>query len=455
MAGLIEQTTSRNEGAEMHQLASELFPLHRSITGAGVRATFEILKRHIPMTVTEVPTGTKVFDWTIPQEWRIRDAFIADTAGSRVVNYADSNLHVLNYSRPWNTVMAWDELQPYIHTIPDRPDVIPYRTAYFRDLWGFCVNGAQYKRLQDGGPWKVVVDTEFFDGALTLAECTLAGASRETVVFHCHTCHPSLANDNLSGVVVATYLANYLSTKNHRYTYRFVFAPATIGAIAWLALQSNADRQNIRHGLVLTLLGDDAPFTYKKTRSESATIDRLVTHILGSSESPHRVRRFTPDGYDERQFGSPGIDLPIGRLSRSVHNEFPEYHTSSDNLEFVQPACLAESLAVGIEIVDALESNTYPVNRNPCGEPQLGQHGIFRAFGEQDDRGRLQKAMMWVLNLADGQHDLLSIAERSKLSFNDVARAAELLSSHDLVEHADGPSPEQFQKWKINRIQPD
>jgi aminopeptidase-like protein len=431
-------------GLEMHRLAEELFPLHRSITGDGLRSTLDILARHLPLHVTEVPSGSEVFDWTVPQEWRMADAYIADASGSRIVDYRQSNLHVVNYSRPVRERMSWNQLRPHIHTLAEQGDLIPYRTAYFRDSWGFCVNQSQYQRLADGGPWEVVIDAEFFDGSLTLAECRLAGATDETVLLHCHTCHPSLANDNLSGIVVATQLARYLETRDRRLSYRFVFAPATIGAITWLALQSRSERDQVKHGLVLTLLGDGAPFTYKQSRAESATIDRLVQKVLEESDVPYHIRPFAPTGYDERQYGSPGIDLAVGRLTRSVHGEFPEYHTSADNLDLVRPENLAASLQVCVAVVDALEANVYPLNNHPCGEPQLGRYGIFRAFGEQDDRGRLQEAMMWILNLADGRNDLLAIAQRSGLTFPDLHRAITLLQSHNLVISRNRSCREEF-----------
>ncbi len=435
------------EGHQMHRLAAELFPLHRSVTGQAVRSTHEILSRVIPLTVTEVPSGTDVFDWTIPQEWRIRDAFIADSDGRRVVDYADSNLHIVNGSRPVQKQMSWDELEPHLHSVPDQPSVIPYRTAFFRDTWGFCVTASQRNQLRQGGPWQVVIDADFFDGSLTLAESQLDGSSDETVLFHCHTCHPSLANDNLSGIVVATHLIKYLRTRDLRLSYRFVFAPATIGAIAWLAHQSRSSLDRIKHGLVLTLLGDTQPFTYKQSRRGDAIIDRLVPRVLRDIGLSNRVKPYSPTGYDERQYGSPGIDLPVGCLSRSVHGEFPEYHTSADNLNFVRPENLGESLRACIEIVNGLEANIFPINRFPMGEPQLGRHGIFRAFGEKDDRGLFQTAMMWILNLGDGEHDLLSIAERSELPLSVIGGAIEILSTHGLIDTSGISDRESFRRY--------
>lgn len=423
----------------MHRLATDLFPLHRSISGEGVRQTLRSVSQQIPLTIHEVPTGTQVFDWTIPQEWRLRDAFIADAAGTRIVDVRNSNLHIVNYSQPVNATLSGDALRPFLHTLPERPHAIPYRTTYFRDQWGFCVDADQYQQLVDGGPWQVVIDADFFDGSLTMGDLEIRGSSARTVLFHSHTCHPSLANDNLSGMVVATALAEYLRTCSTRLSYRFVFAPATIGAIAWLAQQPQDRLQKIDHGLVLSLLGDSAEFTYKQTRSESATIDRLVPRVLDDLKLPYRVRAFSPDGYDERQYGSPGINLNVGRISRSEHSQFPQYHTSDDNLQFISPESLAQSLQVMLAIVAGLENNRYPINRFPFGEPQLGRHGIYRSFGTHDDRGRLQEAMLWVLNLGDGRNDLLAIAQRSRLPWSDLCRAVDLLGQHELIELCDHP----------------
>lgn len=428
-------------GESMHRLATRLFPFHRSISGEGARDTFAELARHIPLQVTEVPTGTAVFDWTVPREWRIRDAYIADQDGLRIVDYRQSNLHVVNHSLPIHARLDWEQLRPHLHTDEHSPHTIPYRTGYFRDIWGFCVTAQQYESLRGGGPWEVVIDAEFLDGSLTLAECELSGTSSESVVLHCHTCHPSLANDNLSGIVVATELAKRLQLREHYYTYRFVFVPATIGAISWLALRSAEELRQIRHGLVLTLLGDGAPFTFKQTRNEESTLNRLVPLVLAANNFPCRVERFEPIGYDETQYASPGLNLPVGRLSRSTHGRFPEYHTSADNLQFIQPANLAESLRACEVIIEGLENNIFPISNCPSGEPQLGRRGLYRAFGERDDRGELQPAIMWLLNLADGMHDLVAIAERSGISFEVIVQAAEMLISHQLITPARQRTP--------------
>lgn len=438
------QRNLESEGIKMHRLATELFPLHRSMTGQGVRATFEILAKHVPLTVEEIPSGTPVFDWHVPQEWRIRDAFIADEQGRRVVDYSESNLHVANGSIPIAANMSWNELRPHIHHLPDQPDLLPYRTTFFRDSWGFSVKRAQLETLRNGGPWNVEIDSEYFDGHMSLGEINVPGSTDETVLIHCHTCHPSLANDNLSGIVIATQLAQSLLNIDRRLTYRFVFAPATIGPIAWLAQRTRDELERIRHGLVLTLLGDSAPFTYKRTSSGTALIDRLVPKVLGDLDVPHQILDFEPGGYDERQYGSPGIDLPVGRFTRSVHGEFPEYHTSADDLTFIQPKFLAESLHACRSILNSLEGVCFPINQFPFGEPQLGRRGIFRAFGERDDRGQLQEAMMWVLHLANGRNDSIEIANRADLPLHCVTDAIDLLRSHHVITTSDTANRNAF-----------
>ncbi len=424
-----------NTGEEMHRWVRRLFPLHRSLTGDGVRQTFSALQEIVPWEIHEVPSGTEVLDWQVPQEWEIADAYIADVeTGRRLVDYADSNLHVLNYSQPIDAVLTGQALAGHLFSNPDQPDWIPYRTSYFREQWGFCVSEHQKQRLiaEPQRRFRVVIDSRFFPGSLSYAETVLPGRTQDSVLLYAHTCHPSLANDNLSGIIVATFLAKMLRTRSLRYEYRIVLAPATIGAITWLSRNQEVCSR-IKAGLVLTLLGDPQPFTYKRSQQESALVDRVAEHLLGQPEWEGGTRRFTPTGYDERQFCSPGFDLPLGCLMRSPHAEFPEYHTSADNLDLVQPAPLAESLRMVLAMIDVLEGNRFPRSLYPYGEPQLGRYGIYRAYGEADDRGRLQEAAMWILNQATGGRDLLAIAERASLPFSVIARAAELLAQHQLI----------------------
>ena len=417
-------------GHELHEFARELYPICRSITGDGLRCTLAMIQERIPLQTTEVPTGTAVFDWTVPKEWNIRDAFIQTTGGKRVVDFQKSNLHVLNYSTPVHTTMPLQELKAHMFTIPEKPDWIPYRTSYYQENWGFCLSHNQMLALRDED-YEVCIDSTLEDGHLTYGECYLPGRSTEEVLISCHACHPSLANDNLSGLSVATHLAQFLSGRDLHYSYRFLFLPGTIGAITWLARNRGA-AERIRHGLVLTCIGDAGRFHYKKSRRGNAEIDRVVAQVLSAQSESSEILEFSPYGYDERQYCSPGFNLPVGCLMRSVWGTFPEYHTSADNLEFIHPAQLAESLRVCVAIVDVLENNRLYRNLNPYCEPQLGKRNLYPPAGGASIDAEVN-ARLWVLNLSDGEHSLLDIAERSHIPFSSICAAAEVLCERGLL----------------------
>jgi len=420
-------------GERMHDLIRRLYPICRSLTGDGVRETLAILAEQIPLEVREVPTGTRVLDWEVPKEWNVRDAYIADESGRRVVDFAESNLHLMGYSVPVREQMLLEQLEPHLFSLPDRPDWIPYRTSYFKEQWGFCLPHRQLESLGDG-EYEVCIDSTLEEGNLTYGELLLEGESEREVLFSCHICHPSLCNDNLSGIVVATTLAARLAKRSLRYSYRFLFVPGMLGPITWLALnESRLDR--VAHGLVLTLLGDPGGFTYKRSRRHDAEIDRAVENVLGQLEGSE-LRDFSPWGYDERQYCSPGFDLPVGCLMRSPHGEFAEYHTSADDLDFVRPEALAESLATIGEVVDVLEGNDTFLNLSPKGEPQLGRRGLYGAVGGAIGGRSRELALLWVLNMSDGRHSLLAIAERSGLPFAAVRDAASSLLGVELLGRA-------------------
>jgi aminopeptidase-like protein len=424
-------------GQAMYSLIEELFPICRSITGDGVRKTLRILQDRVPIEIREVPTGTQVFDWTVPKEWNIRDAYIKDASGNRIVDFHRCNLHVVNYSVPVLTRLPLEQLREHLFALPEKPDWIPYRTSYYKEEWGFCLSQRQLDTMEDGA-YEVCIDSTLKNGHLTYGELLLPGDSKDEILLSCHICHPSLANDNLSGIGVAVALAQALDRMARRYTYRFLFIPGTIGAITWLALNEPTARR-VRHGLVLAGVGDAAHLVYKKSRQGDAEIDRAVQHVLRHCESGARVLDFSPYGYDERQYCSPGFDLPVGRLSRSLHGEFPEYHTSADNLSFVRPESLAGSLAVCLNIFSVLENNCNYLNLSPKCEPQLGRRGLYRAIGGIADSGKREMAMLWTLNLSDGRHSLLDIVERSGLSFGSICEAAGLLSARGLLQKLDSP----------------
>ncbi len=417
-------------GEEMHALVERLYPLCRSITGDGVRATLEIVGEHVPLEVHEVPTGTQVLDWTVPQEWNIRDAYVADATGRRVVDFAASSLHVLGYSVPVARRMPLAELREHLHTLPDHPSWVPYRTSYYKPTWGFCLAQDTLDALPDG-EYEVRIDSTLADGHLTYAEHVIPGQVPDEVIVSCHVCHPSLANDNLAGIAVATYLAKALAERQPYYTYRFIYAPGTIGAITWLA--RNAERiDRVKHGLVLACAGDPGQLTYKKSRRGDAEIDRVMGHVL--AERPHLVKEFSPYGYDERQYCSPGFDLGVGSLSRTPYAGYPEYHTSADNPDFVSPAAMEDTLAVCREAFGVLNRNRRYVNLSPYGEPQLGRRGLYESLGGRSDAQQAQMAMLWVLSLSDGEHSLLDVAERAGLEFGTVVAAADALHDAGLIK---------------------
>lgn len=424
-------------GQDMYALIEQLYPICRSITGDGVRQTLDRLRELIPLEVHEVPSGTPAFDWTVPREWNIRDAYVKDAGGRRVIDFQRHNLHVVNYSVPVHARMSLAQLRPHLHSLPDQPDLIPYRTAYYKESWGFCLPHRQLEALTEA-QYEVCIDSTLEDGHLTYGECLVRGSSAREVLVSCHVCHPSLCDDNLSGIAVAAFAARQLATMDLRYSYRFVFIPGTIGAITWLSRNENRVGA-IAHGLVLTCLGDRAGFTYKRSRRDTAEIDLAVEHVLQHAGRAFGTVPFSPYGYDERQYGSPGFNLPVGCLMRSQHGQFPQYHTSADDLGFVEPQALAGSLDTLLSVFRVLEGNHRYVSLNPRCEPQLGRRGLYQGTGGTRIR-ELEMAMLWVMNLCDGSASLLDIARRAQLPFDLVADAAQRLLQHELLALAEGPA---------------
>lgn len=419
-------------GHAMHEQIRELYPLCRSITGNGVRQSLQIVKCSIPLEIREVPTGTQVFDWTVPKEWNVTDAYIKNAKGERIVDFNRLNLHVMSYSVPMKKTMSLAELRPHLFSLPEQPDWVPHKTSYYKENWGFSLSHRQLESMEEG-MYDVCIDSSLTDGSLTYGEYVLPGESEDEVLISTHTCHPSLCNDNLSGIAVATALAQALADRPRRYTYRFLFIPTQIGSMTWLALHEHVVPR-IKHGLVLVGLGDSGSMTYKRSRQGQAEIDRAAVQVLKDSAHPHKVVDFFPFGYDERQYCSPGFNLPVGSLMRTPHGQFPEYHTSGDNLEFVKPAALADSLHTCLSIVELLERNKTYVNQNPKCEPRLGPRGLYRTTGGHTGSGQIKEMpILWTLNLSDGMHSLLDIAERARLPFSDIASAAEALEGCGLL----------------------
>lgn len=423
------KSTSNDSGAQLYALAEELYPICRSITGNGTRATLDVLERFVPLKRTEVPTGTKVFEWEIPREWNIRDAYIKNAAGERVVDFKKHTLHVVNYSTPIKARMSLKELRPHLFSLPERPDWIPYRTSYYKDSWGFCLTHRQLESLPDGD-YEVCIDSTLAPGSLTYAEALLPGDSADEILIYTHICHPSTCNDNLSAMTVAAFLARSVGNRPRALSYRFVFAPTTIGGVTWLALnESKVDR--IRHGLVLASLGDRGSFTYKRSRRGNADIDRISEYVLASASSG-ACEDFSPYGYDERQFCSPGFNLPVGRLTRTPNGLYPEYHTSADDLNFITAKSLGGALDTCERICEIAESNRSYVNLSPKCEPRLGPRGLFTRTGSNNPSD-FEHAILWILNQSDGTNDLLNIAKKSKIDYSIIAGAAQALKDVQLI----------------------
>src|SRR4026207_1013362 len=326
---LLKTLGCQDSGKALYDFVEELYPLCRSITGEGVRETLRLVQKRIPLDIHEVASGTQVFDWTVPLEWNIRDAYVKNRAGERVIDFKVSNLHVVNYSQPIRKLMKLEELKPHLHTLNEHPDWVPYRTSYYKDNWGFCLSQKQLSQMADE-EYEVCIDSSLTQGTLTYGECYLPGASTDEVLISCHVCHPSLCNDNLSGIAVATFLALNLAEQDRRYSYRFLFIPGTIGSITWLATHEQVIPR-IKHGFVLTGVGDAGPFTYKRSRRGDAEVDHVMAQVRKQAGEPYKLIDFFPYGYDERQYCSPGFNLPVGCLMRTPHGEYPEYHTPADS----------------------------------------------------------------------------------------------------------------------------
>ncbi len=421
-------------GRQICSLAERLYPICRSVTGNGIRDTFRILKEYVPFEIEEVPSGKAVFDWTVPNEWNIEDAWVKNPRGEKIVDFKQCNLHILQYSVPIARRMPLSELKEHLFTLPDRPDWIPYRTSFFRETWGFCMSHAQLLKLEEGD-YEVRIDSTLKPGHLTYGEYFVPGQEEDEVLIYSHVCHPSLANDNLSGIGILTCLAEHLSRQIPRLSFRFVLAPSAVGAISWLAANENRVPR-IRHGLVLACLGGPGDFHYKKSRRGNAEVDRAVQMVLRESGEPFHIREFSPYGYSERQFCSPGFNLPVGCLMRTPHGEYPEYHTSADNLSYIRPEFLADSWTKLLRVLDVLDNNRIYLNQKPKCEPQLGKRGLYGSVGGETSKKDWEMALLWLLNLSDGSHSLLDIAERSQVSYALLKKAARELDTVGLLQAA-------------------
>ena len=418
---------------ELEAYFDRLWPLCRSITGEGLRESLRILSEVAPMECTEVPTGSKCFDWEVPKEWVIRDAYILTPDGKKVADFKQNNLHVFNYSSPINQEISHEELAKHVRTLPEQPTAIPYVTTYYREQWGFCLDHVTWESLPKEGTYKVVVDSELKDGALTYGQAVIEGESDQEILFSTYVCHPSMANNELSGPLVAAFLYKELAKgPKPFYTYRFLFAPETVGVIAFLSEWGEHLKSRLHAGYVLTCCGDRGPLTFKMSKHENSAADRIAKHLLSHSGADHSVIPFAVGGSDERQYCSPGFNLPVGSIIRSRYQVYPEYHTSLDNKSFISFPHLEETVAFCLSICEALELNQHYVNLIPHCEPQLGKRGLYPHAVNPDDERKKVHQLLHLLTWADGEHDLLAIAEKRGESLLEYAPHVAACKAKDL-----------------------
>lgn len=421
-----------NPGVEMYELIKELYPICRSITGNGVRKTLDIIGKLVPLEISEVSTGTAAYDWEVPKEWDIRDAYVKNSKGEKVIDFKKNNLHVLNYSRPIKKTMTFSKLRPHLFTLPDQPDLIPYLTTYYNDNWGFCLTHNNLKSLKED-TYEVVIESTLSPGFLTYGELFVPGEIEKEILISTYICHPSMANDNLSGPVLTTFLAKEIMKTKRHYSYRFIFIPETIGALVWLSQNEN-NLWRIKAGLVVTCVADPGNMTYKKTKMGNSYIDKVVEKVLVDREQPFKIVDFFPTGGDERQFSSPGFNLPVGSLVRTLYGHFPEYHTSADNLNFIKSESLEDSLRCYTDVLNILEADSIFNNLNSKGEPRLGKRGLYNSIGGLKSNSDMEQAMLWVLSFSDSKTSLLDISRRSGLKFSIVQQASQHLLESGLLE---------------------
>jgi aminopeptidase-like protein len=433
----------------MMELIKSLYPICRSIAGPGLRQTIREIGERIPLAISEVPTGTPVLDWTVPQEWSLRRATLTDGSGRLLIDTDRHNLHVLNYSHPFAGELDRASLEARLHSMPDKPRWIPYRTSYYTPTWGLCLSDADRTSLT-GERFDVRIDTTVADGSLTIGECVIPGRDRGEILLSCHACHPSLANDNLSGIAVAVEVAQRLLNRDNRYSVRLVFLPGTIGSITWLS-RHRESASSIVAGLVLSCLGDAGGFHFKQSRREQSVTDEAMREALADCGEPSTVIPFVPYGYDERQYCSPGFDLPVGCLMRTPNGKYREYHTSADDVSLIDGAALDRSARLVMRWIERVESigefaGPRPAiigtgrrfrNLSPFGEPMLGRRGLYAAMGGRADVPTLQMALLWMLNYGDALHGVDWIASRSGIEQRVLLDAAELLMRASLLEQSD------------------
>lgn len=406
---------------ELEIYFDKLWPICRSITGDGLRESFEILQELVPLTLSEVPTGTEVFDWKIPKEWNIHDAYIICPNGEKIANFKINNLHVVNYSVPVNLELPFDELVKHLNYIEEMPDAIPYITSYYKETWGFCISYNEFLNLDKNGIYKVVIDSSLENGNLTYGECVLKGDTDEEILFSTYLCHPSMANNELSGPLVQAFLYQKIAAlPKRKYTYRFLFAPETIGVVAYLHNVGKQLKEKLVAGYVLTCCGDDGAFVYKQSKQINSLANTVAQHVLKFQSTPYEIIPFSVGGSDERQYCSPGFNLPVGSLTRSMYQRYKEYHTSLDNKSFISFNAMGVTIDTYFQFVKTLELNNIYVNTIPYCEPQLGKRGLYPSSVNPTESRKFIHDRMHLLTYADGEHNLIDIAELRKISVLDL-----------------------------------
>lgn len=412
-----------------------LWPLCRSITGNGLRESFKILQEVIPLELHEIPTGTQCFDWEIPKEWNIENAYIITPEGKRIAEFQKNNLHIVNYSTPINCELSYDELAQHLHTLPSMPDAIPYVTSYYKENWGFCISHNEFLQLPKSGKYKVLIESSLKVGSLTYGELILKGETDEEILFSTYLCHPSMANNELSGPLCLAFLYEKIKAiPNRKYTYRFVVAPETIGVIAYLAKNGMYMKEKTLGGYVLTCCGDSGNFVFKKSKHENSMSERAALHVLRHQDIPFEVLPFAVGGSDERQYCSPGFNLPVASLTRSMYQKYKEYHTSMDDKSFISFSAMVITTNTYFEIVKVFESNCIPVGKIQFCEPRLSKRDMGLYLTKTDTDRADHHRLLHLLSFADGKTQLLEIAERRGDSIFNYLKLVELCLEKDLLQ---------------------
>ena len=427
-------------GSNIYNFIKDIFFITRSITGAGNRQTLNKIKDILPeLKIHEVPTGTEAFDWPIPKEWNIRDAYITNESGEKIVDFKNNNLHVVNYSTPINKTVTLAELNEHLYSIPDKPTAIPYITSYYNERWGFCLRHDQREKLKDGN-YNVYIDSDLEDGHLVYGELIIPGKSEKEILLSTYICHPSMGNNECSGIGVTTFLAKWLSSLEEReYTYRIVFVPETIGAIVYLSKNFEVMKKNTIAGFVVTCVGDNLKYSLMPSREGNTLADKVAKHVLNNFVDEYDEYSFLSRGSDERQYCHPTIDLPVVSIMRSKYGTFPEYHTSLDNLDFISPEGLEGAYSIIKKCISLLEGNKCYVNQVFC-EPKMSKRNLhpkewhMRHLGNREDLKKRNTDMMNVMVYSDGKNDVIDISEKININFEECFEYISILSENNLLK---------------------